>query len=374
MALCFLGRRGLSARCADAADDDHITTTHMKRARRISLYASRKTTLVKEQEERTTCCSKNSFDPLGLAAGDEEDFDGESLCRHRQSASTNTRARASSPSTAAVLLAGSSAAAVWSTAAVDQAVAATSSMDLNSFQNTGLTPETFKPVCVSSDAFYRLLQQTAQALVGSENFAEYGPLIASGLLRVRLELCVVESFATEAVGPFIRDNGLSWVLPLHETVETFLAGGIFAIATTFILIGSTKLLTVIVTYADFILGLPSRLLGGFTFDRAQGKPVTVDLGVGPFKTRVIGPKDATKEGAEQEKFNFLNKSVPTIVVLSTVLVLSGILKAFGETLGLVRDVLEAVDSFVGRYLVLWATGYLIIKFLHFKVFPDFPPF
>jgi len=339
------------------------TTSHtlMKGARRISLYASRKTTLVKEQEERTTCCSKNSFDPLGLAAGDEEDFDRESQCRRRQSAS--------SPSTAAVLLAGSSAAAVWSTAAVEQAVAATT-MDLNSFQKTGLTPETFKPVCVSSDAFYRLLQQAAQTLVGSENFAEYGPLIASGLLRVRLELCVVESFATEAVGPFIRDNGLSWVLPLHETVETFLAGGIFAIATTFILIGSTKLLTVIVTYTDFLLGLPSRLLGGFTFDRAQGKPVTVDLGVGPFKTRVIGPKDGTKEGAEQEKFNFLNASVPTIVVL----VLSGILKAFGETLGLVRDVLEAVDAFVGRYLVLWATGYLIIKFLHFKVFPDFPPF
>jgi hypothetical protein len=34
--------------------------------------------------------------------------------------------------------------------------------------------------------------------------------------------------------------------------------------------------------------------------------------------------------------------------------------------------MEAIDSFVGRYLVLWATAYLIVKFLHFKVFPDFP--
>jgi len=38
----------------------------------------------------------------------------------------------------------------------------------------------------------------------------------------------------------------------------------------------------------------------------------------------------------------------------------------------VRQVLEAVDSFVGRYLVLVATFYLAVKFLHFKVFPDFP--
>ena len=39
---------------------------------------------------------------------------------------------------------------------------------------------------------------------------------------------------------------------------------------------------------------------------------------------------------------------------------------------LVREVLEAIDSFVGRYLVLLATFYLAIKFVHFKIFPDFP--
>ena len=42
---------------------------------------------------------------------------------------------------------------------------------------------------------------------------------------------MVESFFNEAVGPFIKENGLSWILPLHETVETFLAGTIFALAT-----------------------------------------------------------------------------------------------------------------------------------------------
>jgi hypothetical protein len=37
-----------------------------------------------------------------------------------------------------------------------------------------------------------------------------------------------------------------------------------------------------------------------------------------------------------------------------------------------REVLESLDFFVGRYLVIWASGYILIKFLHFKVFPDFP--
>lgn len=98
--------------------------------------------------------------------------------------------------------------------------------------STGLyNPDTFKPVCSASDTFYRFLQSSTRAVVGTDNFSEYGPLIAGGLLRIRLELCVVESFFNEAVGPFIRENGLSWILPWHETVETFLAGTIFALAT-----------------------------------------------------------------------------------------------------------------------------------------------
>ena len=36
----------------------------------------------------------------------------------------------------------------------------------------------------------------------------------------------------EAIVPFVKENGLSWVLPLHETVETFLAGVIFAVASS----------------------------------------------------------------------------------------------------------------------------------------------
>mmetsp|Transcript_20530 Transcript_20530/g.50369 ORF Transcript_20530/g.50369 Transcript_20530/m.50369 type:complete len:366 (+) Transcript_20530:186-1283(+) len=234
-------------------------------------------------------------------------------------------------------------------------------------------PSQFVPVCGASDNFYRLLQGTAEAVVGTDNFKEYGPLIASGLLRIRLELCVVESFFNEAVGPFIRENGLSWVLPLHETVETFLAGTVFAIATTFILVGSTKILTVIFTYADFFVGAPMRILGGFSFDRARGRPVTFDIGFGPFKTRIIGPKDLEVD-ENAGKFDFsVDMSKKEVKDLPGI-VFAGSVKAAGQAVGLVRELLDAIDLFVGKSLILWATAYIGFKFLHFKVFPDFPPF
>lgn len=231
-------------------------------------------------------------------------------------------------------------------------------------------PNSFVPVCAASDSFYRALQGTAQAVVGKENFVEYGPLIASGLLRVRLELCVVESFFNEAVGPFISQNGLSWVLPVHETVETFLAGTVFALATTFILVGSTKLLTVIFTYVDFFVGGPLRLFGGFFFDRARGKPVLLDIGLGPFKTRVIGPKDVEKD--DDKKFDYAVNFSEVNPKTLPVVFLSGGTKFLGQTIGLSREILDAIDLFVGKSLILWVTAYVGIKFLHFKVFPDFP--
>ena len=97
-------------------------------------------------------------------------------------------------------------------------------------------PRNFQPVCPASDGFYRFGKDLVVGLVGPESVKEYAPLIAGGLLRVRLELCVVESFVYEAIIPFVRQNGLSWVLPLHETVETFLAGVVLAVASNFILI------------------------------------------------------------------------------------------------------------------------------------------
>lgn len=244
---------------------------------------------------------------------------------------------------------------------VDQALAATPTVDMSS-----LTPQTFQPVCPASDGFYRLLQGTTESIVGKESFVEYGPLIAGGLLRVRLELCVVESFFNEAVGPFIQQNGISWILPLHETVETFLAGTIFALATTFILVGSTKLVTILVTYTDFFIGAPCRTFGGFAFDRARGKPVTLDIGFGPFKTRVIGPKDLDNDGSEGEDGSLDLGDNPALTVVT------GGVKSVGEASRVAREIIEAIDLFVGRYLVLYASGYIAFKFIHFKIFPDFP--
>jgi hypothetical protein len=118
-------------------------------------------------------------------------------------------------------------------------------------------------------------------------------------------------------------------LPIHETVETFLAGAIFALATTFILIGSTKILTVIVFYADLLLGLPFRLLGGFAYDRAIGKPVTLDLGIGPFKTRVIGPPKDGNGAVVEKEFDWGETNPGSLVVI----LLSGAFRFTGQAMG-----------------------------------------
>ena len=47
------------------------------------------------------------------------------------------------------------------------------------------------------------------------------PFIAGRLLRVRLEICVVEAYFGVAIVPFVLKEGIDWVLPLREMVETF---------------------------------------------------------------------------------------------------------------------------------------------------------
>jgi len=51
---------------------------------------------------------------------------------------------------------------------------------------------------------------------------------------------------------------------------------------------------------------------------------------------------------------------------------AGAVKLVGEIALLLKDISEGIDLFVGRYLILLATFYIGIKFLHFRVFPDFP--
>lgn len=197
-------------------------------------------------------------------------------------------------------------------------------------QEALFNPATFQPVCPASDGVYQVLKVTANSLLGGEKADEYGPLIASVLLRVRLEICVLESFLYEAIIPFIAKRGLSWVLPLHETVETFLTGTIFAIASNFILLGSTKILSILFLYFDVITGMPARFLG-----------------------------------------DTLKKVNPTQSVLSAV---GSAMKVYGDVVGTLKNILERTDSFVGRYLVVITTIYITFKFMHFKVFNDVIPF
>jgi hypothetical protein len=260
-----------------------------------------------------------------VLTSEEEDEEQLILSQHRRHQEDGQCSNNSYESAAAwkprTLLASSSLMVPLVTTACAAAASASDAISTGS-----LDPSRFVPVCPTSDGFYRILQGSTEAVVGREAFVEYGPLIAGGLLRIRLELCVVESFVNEAVIPFVRQNGLSWILPLHETVETFLAGVIFALAATFILIGSTKIITIIITYTDFLVGFPCRLLGGFSYDRALGKPVTLDVGLGPFKTRLVGPPQETVDENEADWSKLGPASLATVLV-------SGSVKSVGIVLG-----------------------------------------
>lgn len=304
----------------------------------------------------------SAFDPLGCGDGWDDTSPNHHRCLDGKSSSA-TSINAATVVTAPILALSSL------VLRPDESYAATP------ISAGAYNPDNFKPICGASDSFYRLLQGSTRAVVGDDNFSEYGPLIAGGLLRIRLELCVVESFFNEAVGPFIKENGLNWILPLHETVETFLAGTIFALATTFILVGSTKLIQIIAFYTDLIVGGPCRLIGGFFFDRARGEPVTLDVSFfGFFKTRLVGPpvdfkEEELKKASGEVMLLDFDKVKPAEIPL---IVLSGGVKVVGEAIKLIREFIEGLDLFVGRYLVLIASGYIILKFVHFKIFPDFP--
>lgn len=250
------------------------------------------------------------------------------------------------------------------------AASALSSSELESLTPQSLSPAAFQPVCPASDGIYRLGQGTVVALVGPESYKEYAPLIAGGLLRVRLELCVLESFFYEAIIPFVKEKGLSWVLPLHETVETFLAGIIFAVATNFILIGSTKVLTVVVTYLDIFFGFPFRLVGGAGWRRLEDKRLGAIAEETPEEPRSWwkGPKPREPPPLDE----IVQQALAGGGAEKAELVVWGGLFGVGQASKVVREGVEAVDLFVGRYLLLSTVGYCAIKFAHFKLFDPFP--
>ena len=142
----------------------------------------------------------------------EEDFDDEKTLLLPNDETVSQHSSSSSLATTLGVTA-ATAVTVW-TAATEQAAAA------GIISSGSLDPKSFAPVCSVSDGFYRFLQSATVSLVGEDSFVEYGPLIAGGLLRIRLELCVIESFFNEAVGPFIAQKGISWILPLLSMLST----------------------------------------------------------------------------------------------------------------------------------------------------------
>jgi len=222
-----------------------------------------------------------------------------------------------------------------------------------------LTPENFRPVCPASDGLYGFGKAAADGLLGSEG-AEYRPLAIEALLRVRLEVCVLESFVYEAVVPFVQRKGLGWILPLHETIDTVIAGTVFAIAVNFILFGTTKILSVLSIYHDFLIGAPLRLIGFAILPEQKPKET-------PF-IQINWP------GTQQEQEEEQEEKEPPPPPAAPLAVFGGVCKGYGIFAGILKDFLEGVDTFAGRYLAFFSILYIAFKWAHFRLFNDFPPF
>jgi len=240
------------------------------------------------------------------------------------------------------------------------AATSTAAWSLPKLAAVDMTPETFRPVCPASDRFYVIGKSFADALLGSEG-AEYRPLAIEALLRVRLEVCVLESFVYEAIVPFVQRKGLGWVLPLHETLDTVIAGTVFAVALNFILFGTTKILAVLSIYHDFLIGAPLRLIGFAVWPEKKVKEI-------PF-IQVNWPGTPPPEPVKEEDES--PQGSPPALPLA---VFGGICKGYGVLAEFLKNFLEGLDTFVGRYLVLVSITYVIFKWAHFRIFPDFPPF
>jgi hypothetical protein len=127
---------------------------------------------------------------------------------------------------------------------------------------------------------------------------------------------------------------------------------------------------VILTYADFLVGAPLRLFGGFAFDRARGKPVVLDIGFGPFKQRVIGPKDVEVDKNDDWSVDFADVGpgeLPILIVSGSAKVMGTIIKV-GEvenhtSVGSLHTMFEtnqhntlhrSFEKFSTRLICLWA--------------------
>jgi hypothetical protein len=253
-------------------------------------------------------------------------------------------------------------------------------------------------VCPASDGVFRVGQKAALGLAGADNIENYRPLINDVLIRVRTELCVLESFSRETALPFIREKGLGWVLPLHETSETYLAGVVFMVGANFILLGSTKVVAILAIYHDLSLGLVCRAAGGLlgmatpeadaeTRERefselaekqsSEMKAVMLDAGLDKAareaRTKEIASRYAalmedTKSAADLRVET--NANSPLASARAAAGAVSVPLKVYGKASGMLRNGLEVFDTFCSRYFVAFTVTYIILKTTHYVLFPN----
>ena len=256
----------------------------------------------------------------------------------------------------------------------------------------------FNPVCPASDGVFRVGQRAALGLAGADNIENYRPLINDVLIRVRTELCVLESFSRETALPFIREKGLGWVLPLHETSETYLAGVVFMVGANFILLGSTKVVAILAIYHDLSLGLLARgagsLLGMATPEAdaekrerefnalmdaqmAEVKALMMDGSLdretrekrtAEVNARYSRKMEETKEAADVRLAD--EDASPLAKVRAGAGAAAIPLRLYGRASGVLRQGLETFDTFCSRYFVAFTVTYIIVKTAHYVIFPN----
>jgi hypothetical protein len=260
--------------------------------------------------------------------------------------------------------------------------------------NANIDVFNFQPVCPASDGVFRIGQTMAAGVAGDQTVEDYRPLINDVLIRVRTELCVLESFVRETATPFIAEKGVGWILPLHETSETYVAGIVFMVGANFILLGSTKVVAILAIYLDLLIGLPCRLLGGVFGTLGKGQVAKIEKEIDSVmdeqmkEMRRLMDKSDGDMGSKMEAFNaryaekldgLKQKKTEAETSTSSGARASAALRTVAVPLSIygraslgIRQGLEVFDTFCSRYFVTFTVGYIIVKTLHFVFFPDFP--
>jgi len=218
------------------------------------------------------------------------------------------------------------------------------------------------------------------------------------LIRVRTELCVLESFVRETAIPFVQTKGLGWVLPRHETSETYLAGVVFVVGANFILLGSTKVVAILAIYHDLSVGLVARGMGGLlgfmspgdvrkareeefeklmTKQMEETKKVMLDANMSASEREKKTTEISTRYATEMEKIKSTQEDKERSDETSGIAkfrkgasVIAIPLKVYGTVSRKTREILEVFDTFCSRYFVAFTVTYIIVKTLHYVVFPD----